>query len=32
VSRRDFFAAVAGSLDSDAARERFMREAGFVEV
>jgi serine/threonine protein kinase len=32
VSRRDFFAKVAGSLDSDATRERFMREAGFVEV
>jgi len=32
VSRRDFFAKVAGTLDSDAARERFMREAGFVEV
>ena len=32
VSRRDFFAKVAGSLDSDAQRERFMREAGFVEV
>jgi serine/threonine-protein kinase len=32
VSRRDFFAAVAGSFDSDAARERFMREVGFVEV
>src|SRR5262245_3327003 len=26
VSRRDFFAAVANSLDSDATRERFMRE------
>ena len=32
VSRRDFFAKVAGSLDNDAVRERFMREAGFVEV
>ncbi|HTP73026.1 MAG TPA: protein kinase [Burkholderiaceae bacterium] len=32
VSRRDFFARVAGSLDSDTLRERFMREAGFVEV
>ncbi|KAB2869583.1 MAG: serine/threonine protein kinase [Burkholderiaceae bacterium] len=32
VSRRDFFAKVAGSLDDDAMRERFMREAGFVEV
>ena len=32
VSRRDFFAAVAGSLDNDELRERFMREAGFVEV
>ena len=32
VSRRDFFAKVAGSLDDDAVRERFMREAGFVEV
>jgi len=32
VSRRDFFIKVAGSLDSDAVRERFMREAGFVEV
>jgi serine/threonine-protein kinase len=32
VSRRDFFAKVASSLDSDAVRERFMREAGFVEV
>ena len=32
VSRRDFFAKVAGSLDSDVVRERFMREAGFVEV
>jgi len=32
VSRRDFFAQVAGSLANDAVRERFMREAGFVEV
>ena len=32
VSRRDFFAKVASSLDNDAVRERFMREAGFVEV
>jgi serine/threonine-protein kinase len=32
VSRRDFFAAVANSFDSDATRERFMREVGFVEV
>jgi serine/threonine-protein kinase len=32
VSRRDFFAKVVGSLDNDAVRERFMREAGFVEV
>jgi hypothetical protein len=32
VSRRDFFAAVANSFDSDASRERFMREVGFVEV
>jgi len=32
VSRRDFFAKVAGTLDNDAVRERFMREAGFVEV
>jgi serine/threonine protein kinase len=32
VSRRDFFAKVASSLDSDAVRERFMRDAGFVEV
>ncbi|HSW23837.1 MAG TPA: hypothetical protein VLJ62_13810, partial [Burkholderiaceae bacterium] len=32
VSRRDFFAKVAGSLDNDVVRERFMREAGFVEV
>ena len=32
ISRRDFFAKVAGSLDNDAMRERFMREAGFVEV
>jgi len=32
VSRRDFFTKVAGSLDNDAVRERFMREAGFVEV
>ncbi|MFI4931866.1 MAG: hypothetical protein ACHP83_16605, partial [Burkholderiales bacterium] len=32
VSRRDFFAKVAGSLDNDAVRERFMRDAGFVEV
>jgi len=32
VSRRDFFAKVAGSLDNDDVRERFMREAGFVEV
>ena len=32
VSRRDFFAKVASSLDNDDVRERFMREAGFVEV
>ncbi|HSB23547.1 MAG TPA: serine/threonine-protein kinase [Burkholderiaceae bacterium] len=32
VSRRDFFTKVASSLDNDAVRERFMREAGFVEV
>jgi serine/threonine-protein kinase len=32
VSRRDFFAKVSGSLDNDEVRERFMREAGFVEV
>src|SRR5687767_13274364 len=32
VSRRDFFTKVANALDSDAARERFMREAGFVEA
>jgi serine/threonine protein kinase len=30
VSRRDFFTKVADALDSDATRERFMREAGFV--
>jgi serine/threonine-protein kinase len=32
VSRRDFFAKLASSLDNDSVRERFMREAGFVEV
>jgi serine/threonine-protein kinase len=32
VSRRDFFAKVADALDSDVTRERFMREAGFVEA
>jgi len=32
VTRRDFFARVAGSLDDDAMRERFMREAGFAEI
>jgi hypothetical protein len=32
VSRRDFFAAVAGHFDSDVTRERFMREVGFVEA
>jgi serine/threonine protein kinase len=32
VSRRDFFAKVADALDSDDVRERFMREAGFVEA
>jgi len=32
VSRRDFFTKVADALDSDATRERFMREAGFVEA
>jgi len=32
VSRRDFFAKVADALDNDATRERFMREAGFVEA
>jgi serine/threonine-protein kinase len=29
VSRREFFVRVAQSLDSDAQRERFLREAGF---
>ena len=28
VSRRDFFARVAQSLDTEAQRERFLREAG----
>jgi len=32
VSRRDFFTAVANSFENDSARERFMREVGFVEV
>jgi serine/threonine-protein kinase len=32
VSRRDFFNRIADALDSDATRERFMREAGFVEA
>jgi len=32
VSRRDFFTKVADALDNDATRERFMREAGFVEA
>ena len=32
VSRRDFFTKVADALDSDVTRERFMREAGFVEA
>jgi hypothetical protein len=30
VSRRDFFARVAQSLDTEAQRERFLREAGFT--
>ena len=32
VSRRDFFTKVAQSLESEAQRERFLREAGFVEA
>jgi len=32
VSRRDFFTKVADALDSDITRERFMRDAGFVEA
>lgn len=32
VSRREFFAAVAAHFDSDATRERFMREVGFAEA
>ena len=32
VSRREFFTRVADALDNDATRERFMREAGFVEA
>jgi serine/threonine-protein kinase len=32
ASRRDFFAKVADALDNDVTRERFMRDAGFVEA